>query len=39
VSGYSNLLVLRLAAELGVAGVLVMWIATLVALRRERVVA
>jgi hypothetical protein len=36
VSGYSNLLVLRLAAEFGVAGVMVIWIATLLAVRRER---
>jgi hypothetical protein len=36
VSGYSNLLVLRIAAEFGVAGVIVIWIATLLAIRRER---
>ena len=36
VSGYSNLLVLRLAAEFGVAGVMVIWVATLLAVRRGR---
>jgi hypothetical protein len=36
VSGYSNLLVLRLMAEFGVAGVAVIWIASLLAVRRER---
>jgi len=36
VSGYPNLLVLRLAAEFGVAGVMLIWIATLVAVRHER---
>ncbi len=36
VSGYSNLLVLRLMAELGVLGVLAIWIASLVAVRRAR---
>jgi hypothetical protein len=35
-SGYSNLLVLRLMAEFGVLGVLATWIATLLAVRRER---
>ncbi len=39
VSGYSNLLVLRLMAELGVIGVLAIWTASLLALRRERVIA
>jgi hypothetical protein len=33
VSGYSNLLVLRLMAEFGVVGVTAIWIATLVAVR------
>jgi hypothetical protein len=36
VSGYSDLLVLRVMAELVVAGVLAIWIATLLAVRRER---
>jgi Glycosyltransferase family 87 len=36
VSGYSNLLVLRLMAEFGVAGIIAIWIASLVAVRRER---
>ena len=36
VSGYTNLVVLRLMAEFGVAGIICVWIATLVALRRER---
>ena len=36
ISGDPNLLVLRLLAELGVLGVLSIWIATLVAVRRER---
>lgn len=36
VSGYSDLLVLRAMAEFGVAGVLAIWIATLLAVRRER---
>jgi hypothetical protein len=36
VSGYSNLLVLRIAAEFGVAGVMVIWIAALLAIRHER---
>jgi hypothetical protein len=35
VSGYSNLLVLRLMAEFGVVGVTAIWIATLVAVRRS----
>ena len=39
VSGYSNLIVLRLMAELGVLGVLAIWIATLVAVRRQRAAA
>jgi Glycosyltransferase family 87 len=38
VSGYSNLFVLRLTAELGVAGILAIWIASLLAVRRERAV-
>jgi len=36
VSGYSDLLVLRLMAELGVLGVLAVWLASLLAVRRER---
>jgi len=36
VSGYSNLVVLRLMAELGVLGVLAIWIAALVAVGRQR---
>jgi hypothetical protein len=36
VSGYSDLFVLRLLAELGVLGVLAIWIASLLAVRRER---
>lgn len=36
VSGYSDLVVLRLLAELGVLGVIAIWIAALVAVRRER---
>jgi hypothetical protein len=36
VSGYSDLFVLRLLAELGVLGVLAIWIAALLAVRRER---
>jgi hypothetical protein len=36
VSGYSNLLVLRLMAEFGVLGVMAIWTASLVAARRER---
>jgi hypothetical protein len=35
-SGYSNLLVLRLMAEFGVVGVVAIWIASLLAVRRER---
>jgi hypothetical protein len=35
VSGYSDLFVLRLLAELGVLGVLAIWIACLLAVRRE----
>jgi hypothetical protein len=35
VSGYPNLLVLRLMAEFGVAGIIAIWIASLVALRRQ----
>lgn len=35
VSGYSDLLVLRVMAEFGVAGILCVWVATLVALRRN----
>ena len=36
VTGYSNLLVLRLMAELGMLGILTIWIAALMAVRRER---
>jgi hypothetical protein len=36
VSGYSNLLVLRLMAEFGVVGIAAVWIASLLAVRRER---
>jgi len=35
-SGYSNLLVLRLMAEFGVVAITAIWVASLVALRRER---
>ena len=34
VSGYSNLVVLRLLAELGVVGITLVWVATLLAVRR-----
>ena len=36
VSGYSNMTVLRLMAEFGVVGITAIWVASLVALRRER---
>jgi hypothetical protein len=36
VSGYSNLLVLRLMAEFGVVGIAAVWVASLVAVTRER---
>jgi len=36
VSGYSNLLVLRFMAEFGLVGIAAVWIASLVAVRRER---
>jgi hypothetical protein len=36
VSGYSNMLVLRLMAEFGVVGITAIWIASLLAVRRER---
>jgi hypothetical protein len=36
VNGYSNLLVLRLMAEFGVVGITAIWIASLLAVRRER---
>jgi hypothetical protein len=36
VSGYSDLLVLRLMAELGVVGITAVWVASLLAVRRER---
>ena len=35
-SGYSNLFVLRLMAEFGVAGITAIWAASLIAVRRER---
>jgi hypothetical protein len=35
-SGYSNLLVLRLMAEFGVVSVVLIWVASLLAVRRER---
>jgi hypothetical protein len=35
VSGYSDLLVLRMMAEFGVAGITCVWIASLLALRRS----
>ena len=36
VSGYSNVVVLRLLGEMGVAGVIAVWIACLLAVQRER---
>jgi hypothetical protein len=36
VSGYPNVVVLRLMAEFGVVGITLVWIGSLVALRRER---
>jgi hypothetical protein len=36
VTGYSNVVVLRLMAEFGVVGITLVWIASLIALRRER---
>lgn len=36
ISGYSNLFVLRILAEMGMVGILSVWIASLLALRRER---
>jgi hypothetical protein len=36
VNGYSNLLVLRLMAEFGVVGITSVWVASLVAIRRQR---
>jgi glycosyl transferase family 87 len=36
VSGYSNLVVLRLLAEMGVVGIVAVWVASLAAVRRER---
>ena len=36
VSGYPNMVVLRLMAEFGIIGITAIWIASLVALRRER---
>jgi hypothetical protein len=37
VTGYPNLTVIRILAETGVAGISVLWLATLVAVRRERI--
>jgi hypothetical protein len=37
VSGYSNLLVLRLLAEFGMVGILAVWVASLLAVRRDRI--
>ena len=36
VSGYSNVVVLRIVAESGTAGVIAIWLSTLAAVRRER---
>ena len=36
VTGYSNLIVLRLMAEFGVVGILALWLACLIAVRRSR---
>jgi hypothetical protein len=36
VSGYSNLVVLRLMAEFGAVGILAVWVASLLAVRRDR---
>jgi len=36
VSGYSNVVVLRVLGEMGLAGVIAVWVACLVAVRRER---
>jgi hypothetical protein len=36
VSGYTNLVVLRLMAEFGVVGVLAIWAGSLIAVRREQ---
>ena len=36
VNGYSNIAVLRLMAEFGVLGITAIWIASLIAVRRER---
>ncbi|HET7420279.1 MAG TPA: glycosyltransferase family 87 protein [Candidatus Dormibacteraeota bacterium] len=36
ISGYSNMTVLRILAEMGAAGVLAVWTASLLALRRDR---
>ena len=36
VTGYSNLVVLRLMAELGLVGILALWIACLIVLRSGR---
>ena len=38
VSGHANFVVLRLMAEFGVAGIIAIWVACLVALRREPVI-
>jgi hypothetical protein len=39
VSGYPNLLVLRLMAEFGVVGITAVWVASLLAVRRDRAIA
>ncbi|MGH7763071.1 MAG: hypothetical protein ACREOM_01475, partial [Candidatus Dormibacteraceae bacterium] len=39
VSGYSNLVILRLLAELGVVGVIAIWVASLLAVKRDRALA
>ena len=36
VSGFTNIAVLRLLAEFGVVGIMCVWVATLLALRRDR---
>jgi hypothetical protein len=36
VSGFANIVVLRVLAEFGVVGITSIWVASLLALRRER---
>ena len=36
ITGYSNLVVLRVMAEFGVVGITSIWVASLLALRRQR---